>query len=121
MKARGRGRATFRTMALSQLTVIGAGLIGGSIALRARKSGLAHKIVAIDQAERPNDATPFDEWISVNEADAFAATVSASSLTVLCLPVRAIIECLPTILSASTCPVTDCGSTKVAISSSVAS
>jgi cyclohexadieny/prephenate dehydrogenase len=105
-------------MALSQLTIIGAGLIGGSIALAARNRGLAHKIVAIDTASHPGPGSPFDEWISADHLGTLTATLAESSLTVLCVPVRALIECLPTILTATSCPVTDCGSTKAAIASS---
>lgn len=110
-------------MTLSQLTIFGAGLIGGSIALAARKRGLATRIVAIDcQSAPPPTQTPvFDEWVDATKASAVDACLAQSELTVLCVPVRTIIELLPEILNKTPGLVTDCGSTKRAVVESITS
>ncbi len=102
-------------MTLSQLTVYGAGLIGGSVALVARKTGICKRLVAID-VERPTSrplADVFDDW-AISGAEQQRALKQAE-LTVLCVPVRAVVALLPSLLRQTTGTVTDCGSTKVAI------
>lgn len=103
-------------MANTSLTIFGAGLIGGSIALAARRAHRYGSIVAIDKNEPAGgDLWPFDEWISSEDAAAIPAALAHSSLTVLCTPVGSIISSLPRILDGTTGWVTDCGSTKQAI------
>lgn len=108
-------------MALSQLTIVGAGLIGGSIALAAKRAHLAHRICAIDrlQPQIPGNSSPFDEWIDEENQAHLSDCLKVSSLTLLCVPVVSLIEMLPFILSTAGGPVTDCGSTKKAITESV--
>jgi len=103
-------------MALSQLTIFGAGLIGGSIALAARKNGVAQRIIVIDRDETTELDTD-GKWRSA--AHETKIWLKTSSLTVLCIPVRAIVELLPGMLHDSDHPITDCGSTKEAIALSV--
>ncbi|HXS19076.1 MAG TPA: prephenate dehydrogenase/arogenate dehydrogenase family protein [Polyangiaceae bacterium] len=102
-------------MTLSQLTIYGAGLIGGSIALVARETGICERLVAVDLA-RP-DSRPlqevFDDWaVSPSEQD---RALKQADLTVLCVPVRSVVGLLPSLLDRTSGTVTDCGSTKVAI------
>jgi len=110
-------------MPLTQLTIVGAGLIGGSIALRARQNGLASKICAIDRQPAPAGTSPFgqlfDHWIEGDQSEEVKQCLQASALTVLCIPVSAIIQILPSVLKWSLGPVTDCGSTKETIVRSV--
>jgi prephenate dehydrogenase len=111
-------------MTLAQLTVVGAGLIGGSIALAAKKAGVVSRICAIDrgvESSQPDGNSPFDEWVDGSDASAVARVMQASSLTILCVPVISIIDLLPGVLSQSGGPITDCGSTKKAIIDSVRS
>jgi prephenate dehydrogenase len=109
-------------MSLTQLTIFGAGLIGGSLALSARKHGLASRIVAVDIRPQPaTTSTPFDEWVEATDAEGVRAALSNSTLTVLCVPVRTIIKLLPEVLSQTPGWVTDCGSTKAAIAGSLKS
>jgi prephenate dehydrogenase len=102
-------------MTLSQITVYGAGLIGGSIALVARNQGICKRLVAID-VERPGARQleeVFDDW-AISGAEQQKALQQAD-LTVLCVPVRGVVALLPSLLHQTTGTVTDCGSTKVAI------
>ncbi len=107
-------------MAHAQLTIYGAGLIGGSIALSARRSGTFDRIVAIDlnEAPEPPKVDPFDDWAVSPEARMRA--LRSSDLTVMCLPVRAIVAQLPEVLMETQGVVTDCGSTKASICRSIA-
>jgi len=107
-------------MTVSQLTIYGAGLIGGSLALAAKNSGFCKRLVAIDRARpaQKNLEQIFDHW-ALSE-DEQRAALAASDLVVLCVPVQAIIRQLPAILDVCGGTVTDCGSTKAAICHSVA-
>jgi len=102
-------------MSLSQLTIYGAGLIGGSIAHFARNHGLCERLVAIDtQAPHPSDPKElFDDWAVTPEEQKRA--LRDSELTMMCVPVRAIIDQLPLVLAQTDGVVSDCGSTKTAI------
>lgn len=105
-------------MSLSQLTIYGAGLIGGSIALCARKYGLARRLVAIEVRRPTQNAEVFDDWaLSTSERE---QALRQADLVILCVPVRTIIDQLPLVLSKTNGVVTDCGSTKAAICRAVA-
>lgn len=101
-------------MQLDTLTIFGAGLIGGSVALAARRAGLARRIVALDHRAEPDRAHPFDAWFQTTDTHQNTAIFAESSLVVLATPVRSIVAWLPEVLAASAL-VTDCGSTKLAI------
>lgn len=116
-------------MAISHLTIFGAGLIGGSIALAARQAGWGGPIVAIDrepqEPQEPREqgsleVAPFDHWILADDSVGVQAALAQTSLCVLCTPVGSIMRLLPTVLDH--CPgwVTDCGSTKQAVLEAVA-
>lgn len=107
-------------MSLSQLTIYGAGLIGGSIALLARRAGICQRLVAID-FQRPTEPALeeiFDDW-AIDQA-AQTRALGRADLTVLCVPVRTVIDRLPNLLHQTDGIVTDCGSTKVAIVEAIA-
>lgn len=109
------------TTKLNQLTIVGAGLIGGSVALAAREKGLAQRIVALDRNPAPPAPlrASIDEWIESGTPGAAERAFEKSELILLATPVHSIIELLPQAL-ASGAWVTDCGSTKLAIAESVA-
>jgi len=100
-------------------TVIGLGLIGGSIALDLKKSGLVTHIAGIDlNSEHTADALKLglvDEIVS-------SAAVKDMDLIVMAIPVSALVKTLPGILD--TVPnhavVIDAGSTKSQICKAVA-
>jgi prephenate dehydrogenase len=100
-------------MVFKQVTIIGTGLIGGSLGLALKKRRLAGRIVGCDRApvlERARDRGAIDSG-TVNPADA----VRGSDLVVLATPVLAIldhIERLGPALAPRTL-VTDVGSTKL--------
>jgi prephenate dehydrogenase len=102
-------------MPFKQVTIIGTGLIGGSLGLALKKRRLAGRIVGCDRApvlERAQDCGAIDTG-SIQPADA----VRGSDLVVLATPVIPIfdlIERLGPTLPSSTL-VTDVGSTKVEI------
>jgi prephenate dehydrogenase len=102
-------------MAFKQVTIIGTGLIGGSLGLALRKRHLARRVIGCDRApvlERALECGAIEAG-SPNPADA----VRGSDLVVLATPVIAIldlIERLAPSLPARTL-VTDVGSTKAEI------
>lgn len=102
-------------MPFKQVTIIGTGLIGGSLGLALKKRRLASRIIGCDRApvlERAKDRGAIDTGIT-NPADA----VRGSDLVVLATPVLAIldqIERLAPSLPARTL-VTDVGSTKAEV------
>ncbi len=102
-------------MPFKQVTIIGTGLIGGSLGLAMRKRHLAGRIVGCDRApvlERAQDCGAIDEG-AINPADA----VRGSDLVVLATPVLPILDLMDRLgpaLSSHTL-VTDVGSTKAAI------
>jgi len=102
-------------MLFKQVTIIGTGLIGGSIGLAMKKRHLARRIIGCDRApvlERAKDCGAIDEGI-VNPGDA----VRGSGLVVLATPVMAILDLTDRLGPAlgSSVLVTDVGSTKVEI------
>ena len=102
-------------MPFKQVTIIGTGLIGGSVGLALKKRHLAGRIVGCDRApvlDRAKDCGAIDEGAS-NPADA----VRGSDLVVLSTPVLAILDLMDRLgpaLSSHTL-VTDVGSTKAEI------
>ncbi|MBZ5547271.1 MAG: prephenate dehydrogenase [Acidobacteriia bacterium] len=102
-------------MAFKQVTIIGTGLIGGSLGLALRKRHLAGRIIGCDRApvlERAQDCGAIDTG-TTNPADA----VHGSDLVVLATPVIPILDLVDRLgpaLPAKTL-VTDVGSTKAEI------
>src|SRR5258707_6059919 len=102
-------------MAFKQVTIIGTGLIGGSLGLALKKRQLAGRIVGCDRApvlERAQDCGAIEAG-SPHPAEA----VRGSDLVVLATPVIAILDLIERIgpaLLAKTL-VTDVGSTKVEV------
>jgi prephenate dehydrogenase len=102
-------------MAFKQVTIIGTGLIGGSLGLALKKRHLAGRIIGCDRApvlERAQDCGAIDIG-AANPADA----VRGSNLVVLATPVIPILDLVDRLgpaLPAKTL-VTDVGSTKAEI------
>ncbi len=100
-------------MPFKQVTIIGTGLIGGSLGLALKKRHLASRIVGCDRAavlERVQKYGAVDDGIT-NPADA----VHGSDLVVLATPVLAILDLISRLGPALPAKVlvTDVGSTKV--------
>jgi prephenate dehydrogenase len=102
-------------MAFKQVTIIGTGLIGGSLGLALKKRQLAGRIIGCDRApvlERAQDCGAIEDG-TTDAADA----VRGSDLVVLATPVIAILDLIerigPALLAKAV--VTDVGSTKVEV------
>jgi prephenate dehydrogenase len=102
-------------MAFKQVTIIGTGLIGGSLGLALKKRQLAGRIIGCDRApvlERAQDCGAIEAG-TTDPADA----VRGSDLVVLATPVLAILDLIerigPALLAKAL--VTDVGSTKVQV------
>jgi len=108
-------------MAINQLTVIGAGLIGGSTCLAARQARFAEHIVAIDRTPDRMRHDVADTWIASSDEALVLSALARSTLTVVCTPVGSIIDSLPFVLAQGEGVVTDCGSTKARIARVAAS
>ena len=106
---------SFLFMAIRQITIIGTGLIGGSLALGLRKKKFAGRIVGCDRdaaLEKARDRGAIDEG-RVNPGDA----VRGSQVVVLATPVLAIVDLIERLgpaLPAKTL-LTDVGSTKAVV------
>lgn len=100
-------------------TIIGLGLIGGSIALDLKKAGMVTRISGIDQNQQ--HAT---EALSLGLVDEIIqlAEVKSSDLILMAIPVSALVKLLPGILDIvhSQAVVIDAGSTKSQICKAVA-
>ncbi|MCE2936552.1 MAG: prephenate dehydrogenase [Cyclobacteriaceae bacterium] len=94
------------------LGIIGVGLIGGSIALDLKKSGLASRVLGADQLEETGEEAVrlglIDECVTVDRL------AVESDLIVAAIPVGALVQLLPDVLNriSPTCVVFDVGSTK---------
>ena len=99
-------------MSIRQVTIIGTGLIGGSLALALKKRKFSGRIVGCDRApilERAQDKGAIDAGLT-NPADA----VQGSSIVVLATPVVAVIDLIERLGPAlpTKTLLTDVGSTK---------
>lgn len=96
-----------------EMAVVGVGLIGGSLALAARKAGLVETVVGIDQ-----DASHREMALATGMVDRVAGGVAGglarAELVVLAVPVTEIVELLPEVARrvSDGSLVTDVGSVK---------
>nr|WP_295873625.1 prephenate dehydrogenase [uncultured Chitinophaga sp.] len=78
------------------VTIIGTGLIGGSLAITLREKGVAEKIIGVDQQEehlqKAKALNIIDEGMPLNEA------LQCSDLVILAIPVDAVLQVLPTLM-----------------------
>ncbi len=96
------------------VTIIGLGLIGGSLALALKDNGIANKIIGVE-----NNITHAARALSLGLADEIKTlheAVSESDLVIICIPVDASEEMLPSILNlVAKQVIMDAGSTKAGI------
>ncbi len=102
-------------MAIRQITIIGTGLIGGSLALALKKHKFAGRIIGCDREatlERARNCGAIDEGFS-DPGDA----VRGSQLVVLATPVLAIVDLIERVgpVLPANALLTDVGSTKAAV------
>ncbi len=95
-----------------KVTIIGLGLIGGSIAIDLRKAGVATELVGIDQ--NPDNAAKAIELGLVDNIEDKSKALSTSDLIITAIPVNAMCQLLPGLLDLikSNAVVIDAGSTK---------
>jgi prephenate dehydrogenase len=93
-------------------TIIGLGLIGGSLAKDLRKTGFATKLIGVDASEK--NAQKALEIGLVDRISELEPAVSNTDLVIIAIPVDKELEVLPRVLDAisSGTTVTDMGSTK---------
>jgi prephenate dehydrogenase len=98
-----------------KITIVGVGLLGGSLALQAKEKGLAEKIIGVDvnaaHTEKALQLGIVDEIYSLEEA------IQATDLIILATPVNVIQHQLPHVLdqASNETVVMDLGSTKESI------
>ncbi len=102
-----------------KISIVGVGLLGGSLALQAKEKGLAEKIIGVDanpaNAERALELGIVDEILTLEEA------VQTTDLVILATPVDVITRLLPTVLDMAhdESVIMDLGSTKELICKAV--
>lgn len=78
------------------VTIIGTGLIGGSLAITLREKGVADKIIGVDQhaehLQRAKELNIIDDGMPLNEA------LQCSDLVILAIPVDAVLQVLPELM-----------------------
>ena len=100
--------------------VIGVGLVGGSMALDLKKSGLAERVVGTDQQEE--NAKEAVRLGLIDEAVSLDQLAAGSDVIIAAVPVGALVRLLPDLLKriSENCVVVDVGSTKKQICEAVA-
>jgi cyclohexadieny/prephenate dehydrogenase len=103
-------------MHIRTLTIVGVGLIGGSIGLAAKHRGLAERIVGVGRRPEPLQFAQ-DHGILDAQTPHLTEGVRNADLVVFCTPVQYIVDLA--LAAAPNCPagclLTDAGSTKAAI------
>jgi len=94
------------------VTVVGVGLIGGSLAISLKEKGLANWIIGVDQQEE--NLKKAQELRIIDEAAGLKDAMQRSKLIILAIPVDALLKILPDILDNATPDhvIMDVGSTK---------
>ncbi len=95
-----------------KITVVGVGLLGGSLALQAKEKGVAKRIIGVDA--NPENAEKALELGIVDEMTTLEEAIPLTDLVVLATPVNVISSLLPRVLDAlpDGKVVADLGSTK---------
>ncbi|HEY3430499.1 MAG TPA: prephenate dehydrogenase [Cyclobacteriaceae bacterium] len=96
-------------------TIIGLGLIGGSIAIDLRKAGIASEIIGIDL--NANHASKSLELGIIDRLESEDKAIASADLIILAIPVNALGQLIPSILDSikKNAVVVDTGSTKSSI------
>lgn len=95
------------------MTVVGVGLIGGSLALAAKRAGAVQTVVGVARSAASREVAVARGLVD-RVAEDLAAGVRGADLVVLAVPVQEIVRLLPDVarLGGSGCLVTDVGSVK---------
>lgn len=102
-----------------KLTVIGLGLIGGSMALDLRKAGFAHEITGVDT--NPENEQEALRLGIVDRIETLENAVKMADMVIIAIPVDKVLDTLTSVLDriSSQTTVIDVGSTKKVISEAV--
>jgi prephenate dehydrogenase len=102
-----------------KLTVIGLGLIGGSMAMDLRKAGFAHEITGVDA--NPENAQEALRLGIIDRVDSLERAVPESDMVIIAIPVDKVLETLNLVLNliSDQTTVIDVGSTKKVVSEAV--
>ncbi len=95
------------------MTVVGVGLIGGSLALAAKQAGAVRSVVGVARSAASRDIA-LARGVADRVTGDLASGVRGADLVVLAVPVREIVRLLPEVarLADRACLVTDVGSVK---------
>jgi len=102
-----------------KLTVIGLGLIGGSMAIDLRKAGFAHEITGVDT--NPENEQEALRLGIVDRIETLEKAVPMADMVIIAIPVDKVLQTLTSVLDliSSQTTVIDVGSTKKVISGAV--
>jgi prephenate dehydrogenase len=102
-----------------KLTVIGLGLIGGSMAIDLRKAGFTHEITGVDV--NPDNAQEALRLGIIDHIDTLEDAVSKADMVIIAIPVDKVLNTLTNVLDlvSSQTTVIDVGSTKKLIAEAV--
>jgi prephenate dehydrogenase len=105
-------------MERKRITIVGVGLIGGSLALQLNEKGLASKLIGVEtnpgHRQKAMDLELVDELMTLEEA------VKNSDVIILAIPVDSIVKLLPAILDQIDRQIViDLGSTKALLTETV--
>ena len=96
-----------------EMVVVGVGLIGGSLALAARKAGLVETVVGVE-ADPAHREMALAAGVADRVTERLSGDLARADLVVLAVPVTGIAALLPEVarFASETCLVTDVGSVK---------
>lgn len=102
-----------------KVTIVGLGLIGGSMAIGLRKAGLASELTGVDL--NPQNASKALELGLVDRIESEDKALSSADVVIIAIPVSALCALLPSVLDliGKHTVVIDAGSTKTQISKAV--
>ena len=94
------------------ITIVGVGLIGGSMAITLKENGFADKIIGVDQSQENLDKAIRRRLIDTDMK--LEVAVKESDLIIISIPVNSMLNVLPRVLDMVTTQVVmDVGSTKL--------
>jgi prephenate dehydrogenase len=93
-------------------TIVGTGLIGGSLAISLKEKGVVNYVIGVDQNE--SNLEKAQELNIIDESDSLPVAMGRSELIILAIPVDAVLKILPSILdnAGPNHVIMDVGSTK---------
>lgn len=110
------GAMNGHTYLFDRITIVGVGLLGGSLGLAARERRLCREVIGFGRSQ-----AALEEALRLEAIDRYdmnlESSVAEADLVVLCTPVRHILETLPAVMAAAKpgAIITDVGSTKTSI------